>query len=134
LLGEERNRWERWVSGRVAKTSWRENKSDGDAELEHIRGLVSVVLGKKGFPFYGSNRIAAVMQTNRCIWWLQRGAQPWSACVVSVVWSWLRGGWQRDITAWYGRGTEKDGVQWSEESTAMGRRTRKAQCISILSL
>jgi hypothetical protein len=33
LLGEERNRWERCSSGRVAKTSWRKNKSGGAAEL-----------------------------------------------------------------------------------------------------
>jgi hypothetical protein len=33
LLGEEQNSWERWASGRVAKASWRKNKSGGDAEL-----------------------------------------------------------------------------------------------------
>jgi hypothetical protein len=42
---------EETTSGRVAKTSWRENKSGGDVELGHIRGFVSAVLGK-GLPFY----------------------------------------------------------------------------------
>jgi hypothetical protein len=42
--------------------------------------------------------------------------------------------WQSGVTASYGRGTEKDGVQRSEESIVMGRRTRRAQAISILSL
>jgi hypothetical protein len=36
LLGEEWNIWERWASGWVDKTSWRENKSDGDVELRRI--------------------------------------------------------------------------------------------------
>jgi hypothetical protein len=43
---------EETASGRVAKTSWRENKSGGDVELGRIRGFVSAVLGK-GLPFYG---------------------------------------------------------------------------------
>jgi hypothetical protein len=60
LLGEERNRRERWASGRVAKTSWRENKGDGDVELRRIRGLVSTVLGK-GLPFYGRSGAATVI-------------------------------------------------------------------------
>jgi hypothetical protein len=30
------NSRERWASGRVAKTSWRKNKSGGDAELGRI--------------------------------------------------------------------------------------------------
>jgi hypothetical protein len=33
LLGEERNRRERWASGNVAKTSQRQNKSGGAAKL-----------------------------------------------------------------------------------------------------
>jgi hypothetical protein len=44
------------------------------------------------------------------------------------------GRWQRDVTMSYGRGTEKDGVQRYEESTVMGRRTKRAQGTSILSL
>jgi hypothetical protein len=60
LLGEEWSRWERWSSGRVAKTSWRENKSDGDVELGWIRGLASAVLGK-GLPFYGRRGAATVI-------------------------------------------------------------------------
>jgi hypothetical protein len=44
----------------VAKTSWRENKSDGDVELGQIRGLVSAILGK-GIPFYGRSRAATVI-------------------------------------------------------------------------
>jgi hypothetical protein len=36
LLDEERNRWERCSSGRVAKASWRKYKSSGDAELGRI--------------------------------------------------------------------------------------------------
>jgi hypothetical protein len=36
LLGEGRNRWKRWASGRVAKASWRKNKRGGDAELGQI--------------------------------------------------------------------------------------------------
>jgi hypothetical protein len=32
--------------------------------------------------------------------------------------------WQSDVTALYGRGTDYDGVQRSEELTVMGRRTR----------
>jgi hypothetical protein len=36
LLGEERNRWERWASGRVTKTSWGKNKRGGDVELGWI--------------------------------------------------------------------------------------------------
>jgi hypothetical protein len=58
LLGEEQNRWERWASGRVAKTSWRENKSDGDVELEWIWGLVSDGLGQRAsllWPQRGCN-------------------------------------------------------------------------------
>jgi hypothetical protein len=41
--------------------------------------------------------------------------------------------WQSSFTASYGHGTEKDGVHQSEESTVLGRRTRSAQGISILS-
>jgi hypothetical protein len=41
--------------------------------------------------------------------------------------------WQSGVTALYGRGTGKDGVQRSEDSTVMGRRTRRDQGISILS-
>jgi hypothetical protein len=47
LLSEERNRWERWASGTVAKTSWRDNKSDDDVELGQMRGLVSAALWKR---------------------------------------------------------------------------------------
>jgi hypothetical protein len=36
LLGEEQNKCERCSSGRVAKASWRKNKSGGDAELGRI--------------------------------------------------------------------------------------------------
>jgi hypothetical protein len=36
LLDEERDRWERWASGRVTKTSWREDKSGGDIELRRF--------------------------------------------------------------------------------------------------
>jgi hypothetical protein len=60
LLGEEQNRRERWASGRVAKTSWRENKSDGDVELGWMRGLISAVLGN-GLPFYGRSGAATVI-------------------------------------------------------------------------
>jgi hypothetical protein len=41
--------------------------------------------------------------------------------------------WQSGVTASYGRDTEKDGVQRSEELTVMGRRTRRAHSINILS-
>jgi hypothetical protein len=36
LLGEEQNRWERCASGRVAKASWRRNKSGGDIVLRRF--------------------------------------------------------------------------------------------------
>jgi hypothetical protein len=36
LLGEEWNSRERWASNKVTKTSWRENKSNGDVELRQI--------------------------------------------------------------------------------------------------
>jgi hypothetical protein len=48
------------------KTSWRENKSDGDVELGRMRGLVLAVLGK-GLPFYGRSGAATVIQTSRRI-------------------------------------------------------------------
>jgi hypothetical protein len=41
--------------------------------------------------------------------------------------------WWSDVTASYGRGTEKDGVQRSEQSTVMVRRTRRAWGICLLS-
>jgi hypothetical protein len=41
--------------------------------------------------------------------------------------------WKSGVMASYGRDTEKDGVQRSEESTVMGIRIGRAQCISILS-
>jgi hypothetical protein len=50
LLGEEQNKWERWASGKVAKTSWRGNKSDGDVELGWMRARYRCYLAK-GFPF-----------------------------------------------------------------------------------
>jgi hypothetical protein len=39
LLGEEWNNRERWASGRMTKTSWRKNRSGGDAELGRIWGF-----------------------------------------------------------------------------------------------
>jgi hypothetical protein len=39
--------------------------------------------------------------------------------------------WQSGVTASYGRGTEKDGVQQSEELTVLGRETRRTQSVSI---
>jgi hypothetical protein len=41
--------------------------------------------------------------------------------------------WQSGVTTSYGHGTEKNGIQRSEESIVMGSRTRRALCISILS-
>jgi hypothetical protein len=131
LLSEEWSRRERWASGKVAKTSWRENKSDGDVELRQIRGLVSAVLGKWS-SLYSRSGAATVIQTSRCIWWWQHGARQWSAREVSVAWSWLRRRWRRDIPASYGRGTEKDGVQRSEESTVMVRIRRRTKGIRLL--
>jgi hypothetical protein len=71
------------------KTSWRENKSDGDVELGRIRCLVSAVLGK-GLPFYGRSGTATVIQTSRGIWCGQNGARQWLACEVLATWVWLR--------------------------------------------
>jgi hypothetical protein len=132
LLGAEQNWWEGWFSGRVAKTSWRENKSDGAVELGLIQGLVSVVLGK-GLPFNGRSG-------------LQRSSKPAGvSCVYNteldngppVRSRWRERGcrkrWQSGVMTSYGRGTAKDDVQQSEESVVMGRITRRAQCISILS-
>jgi hypothetical protein len=45
-----------------------------------------------------------------------------------------RRGWSSGVMVSYGRGTEKDGVQRSEESAVVGRRTRRAQGINIPSL
>jgi hypothetical protein len=39
--------------------------------------------------------------------------------------------WRSGVTASYGRDTDEDEVQWSEELTVMGRRTRKALCTTL---
>jgi hypothetical protein len=41
--------------------------------------------------------------------------------------------WQSGVTASYGRGTEKDGVQWPKELTTMVKLTRRAEGIHLLS-
>jgi hypothetical protein len=43
LLGEERNKWERWASGNVAKASWRKNKNGDDAELRWFWARASLL-------------------------------------------------------------------------------------------
>jgi hypothetical protein len=93
--------------------------------------FVLAVLGK-GVPFYG-----------RC--GLQWSAEPVGVSGVDntkldngqpVGSRWRERdcrSWQSSVTTSYDRGTEKDGVQRSEELTVMGRRMRRAQDISILS-
>jgi hypothetical protein len=39
--------------------------------------------------------------------------------------------WRSGVTASYGHGTKKDGVQRSEELTVLGRVTRRTQSVSI---
>jgi hypothetical protein len=86
-LGEKWNRWERWTSGRVAKTSWRENKSGGDVELGRIRGLVSAFLDK-GLPFYGRNGLQQSSKPTGYLVWTTRSltmVSPWGLGGVSAV-------------------------------------------------
>jgi hypothetical protein len=48
LLGEGRNNWERWASGRVAKASWRKDKSGGDIELRRFGATELLFYGRCG--------------------------------------------------------------------------------------
>jgi hypothetical protein len=124
LLGEEQNSRERWASGRVTKTSWRKNKSGGDADLGLIQGLVSAFLGK-GFPFYGRRGLQRSSKPAGYLVWTTRSltmVSPWGLGGVSVV-------SEEDGRVASRRRTvmtlEKDGVQRSEEMTGMGRETKK---------
>jgi hypothetical protein len=65
------------------KTSWRENKSDGDVELGRIRCLVSAVLGK-GLPFYGRSGLQRSSKPARYLVWTTRS--------LTMVSSWGLGG------------------------------------------
>jgi hypothetical protein len=88
-------------------------KSHGDVELERMGGLVLAV-PTEGFPFYGRSGAATVIQPTRL-----SGGGNTRLDNGQPVRSWRRDRgcgkrWQGDITASYGRGIEKDGVQRSK--------------------
>jgi hypothetical protein len=85
LLGKERNRWERWASGRVAKASWRKNKSGGDAELGRTWGFRIGGFWVKGFPFMAAAGLQRSLNQSG-IWCRQHGARQWSAHEGSASW------------------------------------------------
>jgi hypothetical protein len=128
LLGEEQNRGERWSSGKVAKASWRKNKSGGDVKLGRKGAFASAVLGN-GFlyPLWGCNghltiRISGVddMELHK--------VSSWGLGVVSIV-----AEKDGDVTSWRHTVVTLMTTRFnrSKELTVMGRRTRKAQCTSL---
>jgi hypothetical protein len=133
LLGEEWNSRERWASNKVTKTSWRENKSNGDVELRQIWGF-SIGGSGQGLPFYDrsglqrSSKLAGVSGVDNTE--LDNG-QPVGSRRRERDCGRKR---QSGVTASYSRGTDKDKVPRSEELTVMGRRMRRDQGINILSL
>jgi hypothetical protein len=80
LLGKEQSRWERWASGRVTKTSYREDKSGGDIELR--------LFWATGLPFYGrSGCNGHLTQPGYLVWptWSLTMVSPWGLGGVSVA-------------------------------------------------
>jgi hypothetical protein len=63
LLGEEWNRWERWTSGIVAKSSWRKNKKGDDIELRRFWVKGSTFMADAGCNGHLTSRVSGVDNT-----------------------------------------------------------------------